>query len=103
MIVELVTFSIPPGMSREQVLEAARSTYAGWQADPALVRKHYLLDAERGVAGGCYVWRSRAAAEAAHGAAFRQRVRARFGSEPEFAYFDLQVLLDNETGAVTEF
>ena len=103
MIAELVKFRIPDGMTRDEVLELARSTYAGWKAHPDLLRKHYLIDEEQGVGGGFYLWKSRVAAEVAHGEAFRARVRDRFGSEPEFTYFDLQALLDNESGLITEF
>lgn len=103
MIAELVKFRIPAGMTRAEVLEVARSTYAGWRAHPELLRKHYLIDEAQGIGGGFYLWTSRAAAEAAHDATFRARVRARFGSEPEFTYFDLQALVDNESGSITEF
>lgn len=101
MIAELVKFKVPAGMSREDVLAAARETAKTWAANPDLLRKHYLLD-DRGYTCGFYLWKSRGAAEAAHGEAFRARVRAKFGCDPEFSYFDVLLNLDNLTGTVAE-
>ena len=101
MIAEFVKFKLPSGMSRVDVLAAARETTAAWSANPELLRKHYLLD-EQGYSYGFYLWTSRSAAEAAHGEAFRARVREKFGSDPEFSYFDVLLNLDNLTGIVTE-
>jgi hypothetical protein len=65
------------------------------------LRKHYLLD-DQGYTYGFYLWKSRDAAEAAHGEAFRARVREKFGCEAEFSYFDVLLNLDNISGTVSE-
>ena len=52
---------------------------------------------------GLYVWPTREAAQAAHDAAWRAAVAQRTGSAPVIRYFDLQMLLDNEAGTVTEW
>lgn len=101
MIAELVKFKVPEGMSREELLAAARETTSGWAANPDLLRKHYLLD-DQSHSYGFYLWKSRSAAEAAHGEAFRARVREKFGCEAEFSYFDVLLNLDNLIGTVTE-
>jgi hypothetical protein len=43
------------------------------------------------------------AGEAAHDAAWRAAVAQRTGSAPAIRYFELQMLLDNEAGTVTEW
>lgn len=101
MIAELVKFRLPEGMDRAAVLAAARETAEGWARHPDLLRKHYLLD-DQGYSYGFYLWKSRSAAEAAHGEAFRARIRARFGSEPLFSYFDVLLNLDNLAGSIVE-
>lgn len=101
MIAELVKFKVPDGMSREELLASARQTVPGWAANPDLLRKHYLLDAQ-GYTYGFYLWKSREAAQAAHGDAFRARVREKFGCEAEFSYFDVLLNLDNLSGTVGE-
>lgn len=58
MITEIITFAIPTGMTREQVLANYRRSAPGWRANPDLIRKDYLYDAESRRAGGVYLWRS---------------------------------------------
>ena len=82
-------------------IEVASRTVPGWAANSDLLRKHYLLD-EQGYTYGFYLWKSKAAAEAAHGDAFRARVREKFHCEAEFSYFEVLLNLDNLTGIVTE-
>jgi hypothetical protein len=102
VIVELVLFKSPPGVDRDTVLADARSTVPHWQANPDLVRKHYLLG-DDGTGGAFYIWPSRAAAEKGHDAVWRAGVQRRTGSEPTIRYFDLLMIVDNAAGTVTEF
>jgi hypothetical protein len=103
MIVELVTFRAPPGAGWDDILADARATVPRWRANPDLVRKHYLLGEDGAECAGLYIWPSRAAAEAAHDAAWRAGVARRTGAAPTLRYFDLQMILDNEAGTVTEW
>jgi len=103
MILELVLFKNPPGLGRAAELEGARSVVPKWRANPDLLRKHFMRSQDGSDGGAVYLWKSRAAAEAAHGAEWRASVKARTGSEPTCRYFDLLLLLDNENGSVTEF
>ncbi len=102
MIVEYVLFKTPPGLTREQILESARGTISRWQANKELVRKHYI-ESEDGYGGAFYIWPSKDAAQRGHDAAWRAGVEKRTGSPPVIRYFDLLMVLDNETGKVTEF
>ncbi len=101
MIAELVTYQLPPSMTREEAMAAARATVEKWQVNPDLLRKHYLLE-EGNRTSGFYLWTSRAAAERAHDETFRRGVRERFGSDPEIRYFDVMLLLDNLSGEVVD-
>jgi hypothetical protein len=103
MIVELVTFRAAPGATWDDILRDARATIPRWQANPQLVRKHYLLSENGDECAGLYIWPSREAAQAAHDAIWRAGVEKRTGSAPTIRYFDLQMLLDNEAGTVTEW
>lgn len=103
MIVELVTFSAPAGADWDTILADARVTIPRWRADPQLVRKHYLLSEDGHECAGLYLWPTRAAAQTAHDAAWRAGVERRTGSAPVIRYFELQMLLDNEAGTVTEW
>ena len=52
MITEIVTFPIPDGMTRAQVIANFKATVPGWSANPDLIRKNYLYDPEGGRGGG---------------------------------------------------
>ena len=75
MITEVITFGIPDGMTREEVVANFRRSAPGWRANPDLIRKNYLYDAEGRRAGGAYLWRDIAAARRAYDQAWLERVR----------------------------
>lgn len=102
MILELVEFRAPPGGEAETILAEARATLPRWRGEAELVRKHYVRRAD-GWLGGVYVWKSRAAAEKAHDAAWRAAVKARTGAAPRITCYELFMLLDNEAGTVDEW
>lgn len=102
MIAEMVSFYLPAGTTRDEVLADARGVVDHWRANPDLVRKHFLMG-EDGLCCGFYLWKSRAAAEAAHDEAWQKSVEERTASKPTFKYFDTLMVLDNEAGAVTEY
>lgn len=97
MITEIVLFKLPAGMTREQYTAKALESAPAWGANPDLIRKNYLFDAERGYGGGAYTWRSVADAQKWHGAAFKQRIKETFGAEAAFTYYDTPILVDNES------
>jgi hypothetical protein len=103
MILELVEFNSPKGWSRAQVAEEAKHVVPKWQANKELLRKHFLLELNGKTGAGVYIWPSVAAAQNAHNEEWRQSVIKRCGSAPAIRYFDLMLLVDNESGKVTEF
>lgn len=103
MILELVLFDNPPGLDRRAELEGARAVVPGWRANPDLLRKHFMRSEDGRCGGAVYIWKSRDAAEAAHGTPWRAAVKARTGADPQCRYFDLLMILDNEAGRLEEF
>ena len=102
MIVEFVQFTYPPGLTREQILEDARTTIPRWRGNRELIRKHYLVS-ENGTGGAFYIWPSKEAAQRGHNAEWYANIKARTGATPTIRYFDLLMIVDNEDGSVTEF
>lgn len=100
MITEFVQFALPAGITREEVVAGMREVAPRWQAEPNLIRKTFVLDPRLRFSGAFYLWKDRASAEAAHDAAWRQRIRSAYGSEPEIRYFDTPLVVDNALGAV---
>ena len=95
LFTEIVTFKIPPQLTRAQVEAAYESSAVIWRDHPALIRKNYLLDIEAGRGGGVYLWRSREAAAEAHGEAFKARILETFGVHPEIHVFETPLIVDN--------
>ena len=98
MITEIIVFDLPPGMTRDDVLANYRRSAPNWRANPDLVRKNYLYDAERRKAGGVYLWRTMEAARRARNEAWLERVRRTYGSEPVVQYFTTPLIVDNAIG-----
>jgi len=98
MITAVVTFKIPPGTTREQRVEQMKQTATRFQNMPGLIRKQFLYDEQKGIAGGVYLWETREAAEACYRGPWRDNVRkASGGNEPEIAWFESPVVVDNES------
>ena len=102
MIGELVKYPAPAGLSREEIIKDAQGVVSRWQAEPQLIRKHFLFDGgEESL--GIYLWKNREAAEAAHDEVWRQRVRDVHGSEPSISYYDTLMIVDNLAEEVSEY
>jgi hypothetical protein len=102
MITEIVTFGIPDGMTREEVVANYRRSAPTWRANPDLIRKTYIFDEATRRAGGVYLWRNMEAARGARDATWLERVRRTYGSEPVVQYFDTPIVADNALGATIE-
>ena len=103
MIVELVTFKAPPGADWDDILADARAAIPRWRANRELVRKHFLLcDDGRNAPGSTSGRRAKRpkrrttqrGARASRNAPAQRR---------RSAISQLQMLLDNEAGTVTEW
>lgn len=102
MITEIITFGIPEGMTREEVLANYRRSAPTWRANPDLIRKNYIFDPQTRRAGGVYLWRSMDGARRARDAAWLERVRRTYGSEPVVQYFETPIVADNALGQTIE-
>ncbi|MEZ5852108.1 MAG: monooxygenase [Hyphomicrobiaceae bacterium] len=98
MITEIITFTIPDGMTRDDVIANYRRSAPTWRANPDLIRKNYIFDPATRRAGGVYTWRTMEAAMRARGPEWMDRVRRTYGSEPSVQYFETPLLADNAMG-----
>ncbi len=102
MIIEIVTFQHPPGLSRAAIHDGARQTRPRWQANPALVQKLYACSLDRRQGMGIYLWPSVAAARAGHDATWIAQAEARSGGPVKIEYHDLLLVLDPKAGQASE-
>ena len=102
MITEIVTFDLPKGMTREQIVANFRDSISRWRDNPDMIRKHMVFDLEHGKAGGVYLWNSVADAKRWHDESFHARILSLFGSVPSYQYFETPVVVDNAAGQVLD-
>jgi len=101
MITVVVQFKLPPDAQADEAKARYRSTAPRFQSVPGLIRKYYLFDAEAKKGGGCYLFESRAAAEATFDQEWRKRISELYG-EPDVQYFETSVIVDNLSGEIVE-
>ena len=95
MITEIIVFALPDGMTEGEVVANYRRSAPNWRANPDLIRKNYLYDADGRKGGGVYLWRNTEAARRARNDAWLARVRQTYGSEPVVQYFATPLVVDN--------
>jgi len=102
MITEVVTFKLPQGMTRDQLVANFRQTAPKWHANPDLIRKNYLYDSVNNIGGGVYLWKNMDGPRLWHDDAFCKKVIEVYGSEPTLHYYETPIVVDNEAGKITD-
>jgi hypothetical protein len=95
MIVVSYTFTLPKPITREEARSTFLSSAAKYRGVKGLIRKHYVVSEDGTTAGGVYIWNSRAEAEALYTESWRAFVRDKYGADPNVAYFENPVVVDN--------
>lgn len=102
MLMEVITFKLPDGMTEKDLVKNYKDTTAKWRGVEELVRKSYLYDPDAGLGGGVYLWKTVEAADHWHGDEWRAFVRDLYGSDPEVRRFEVPIVVDNELEKVVE-
>ena len=100
MVTVIVYFKLPDGITREDIIFKFEQTTQKWQDNQDLISKNYLIDLDRGIAGGVYLWKEKIHAEIWLGAEFRKMVKDNYGEVPTLQFFETPVVLDNITGEI---
>ncbi len=97
MVTVIVQFKV--GDAKVEVLKKVfADSVPKYQQVPGLLRKYYLLSDDGDTAGGVYLWKSRADAEALYTQEWKQMIKEKYGSEPVLSYFESPVIVDNQYG-----
>ena len=103
MITAIVQFDLPAPISLEEATRRFESSAPKYRQLPGLIRKYYIRSEDGRVAGGIYLWETRAAAERVYNGEWRERVEKLYGAKPAIAWFDSPVIVDNLAGgAITK-
>ena len=96
MMIKVITFQLPEGMTRDDVIKNYEDPTNKWRNINELIRKNYIYDGEARLGGGIYHWKTVAAADQWHDADWRKFVKELYGSEPVFRRFEVPIVADNE-------
>ena len=102
MITVIAYFKLPAGITREEIISKFEQTTQKWRDNQDLIHKNYLIDLDRGIAGGVYLWKEKMHAEIWLGAEFRKVIKDNYGEEPTLQFFETPILLDNIAGNITK-
>lgn len=95
MITVMVTFQLPKAMTLDEARTIFLGTAPKYQAVAGLIRKYYVLSQDGKTAGGIYLWKSQAEAQALYTESWKAFVRAKYGCDPAVVYMDSPVVVDN--------
>ena len=95
MITVIVSFKLPDGITRDEVIAKFEQSTYKWRDNPDLIRKYYLFNIDRGIAGGVYFWKEKMHADIWLGAEFRKMVKDNYGDEPLLQFFESPIVVDN--------
>ena len=94
MITAIVQYKLPPSIDLRACAKHFRNIAPGFRSVPGLIRKQFIY-AEDGWAGGVYLWKSRADAEAFYRGPWLAGIRERYGMDPQIKYFHTACVTDN--------
>jgi hypothetical protein len=100
MIAALVQIKLPKPISREAARETFLGTAPKYRKIKGLVRKHYILSQDGGIAGGVYIWNSQADAEQLYTKEWHDFILDKYGTLPSVTYFENPVIVDNVSGDI---
>jgi hypothetical protein len=97
MITAIVLYDLPAHIDREACRQHFLKIAPDFLDVPGFIRKQFIYDVAGGVAGGSYIWRDLASAQAFYGGPWRAGIRERYGCEPRISYFETFAIADAGT------
>jgi len=92
-VATLVAIPVPAGTPRAELVRLFDASQPQYRAIPGLVRKYYTIGSD-GRAGGVYLWRDRAAADAFFTDSWKADVARRWGQPADLSWFEVPIALD---------
>ena len=103
MMIEVITFQLPEGMTCDDVKKYYEDTTDKWRKFNELIRKSYIYDGEARLGSGIYHWKTVAAADQWHDAEWRKFVKELYGRDPIVRRFEIPIVADNELDQTITF
>jgi hypothetical protein len=94
LITAIVLYDLPPHIGRAECEAHFQKIAPDFLAVPGFIRKQFIYAVEGGVAGGAYMWKTQADAEAFYGGPWRDGIVQRYGSAPRISYYETLAVAD---------
>lgn len=99
MITAIVQYHLPSSIDFKACAQHFRKIAPSFQTVPGLISKQFIY-ADDGWAGGVYLWKTRADAEAFYSGPWLTGIRERYGMDPQIKYFHTACVTDTLAEAV---
>lgn len=91
----MVLFQLPSNMTSEDLVAHSKITAEHWKANDQLLHKTYLYEPDTRQAGALFLWKTREAAEKAHGDSWRKQVISFYGVEPNVRLYESPIAISS--------
>ena len=102
MIAVIFKFKLPSGIKRDEVISKFEHNLSRWTDNPDLLRKSFIVNIDKLIAGVIYVWKEKINSDIWLGAEFKKMVRDNFGAEPILECFETPIVVDNLAGNISK-
>jgi len=99
LFVVIVKFKVSNDIDKNSIKEKFKETAPMYQETIGLIRKNYLFDESKNIAGGIYIFDNSNNAHAWFDESRIQWLTDRY-SEPEISYFDSPVEVNNDSNKI---
>jgi len=99
LFVVIVKFKVSNDIDKNSIKEKFKETAPMYQETIGLIRKNYLFDESKNIAGGVYIFDNSNNAHAWFDESRIQWLTDRY-SEPEISYFDSPVEVNNDSNKI---
>jgi hypothetical protein len=96
MMMSIVSFKLQRRWTLDEAASVFESTAPKYLGKPGLIRKHYFLTEDGARAGGVYLWKTKADAEACYTREWQANVTEKYGRPPEIHDAHVPVSVDND-------
>jgi hypothetical protein len=98
MITAIVLYDLPPSIGLAECRAHFTNIAPDFMRVRGFLRKQFICSSDGRIAGGVYMWESRAAAERFYNGPWRNGIVERYGNAPRIQYFETVALADVASG-----